>query len=301
MLGNPLSATEIGSIPVSKENLVDHIEFLTSLPEPRNYINIDSLNEAADYIDSVFTEYCDSVEVQKFLVNDVEYRNVVCSFGPENSERIIVGAHYDVCGNQPGADDNASAVAGLLEIARLLKPISPTLKNRIDLAAYSLEEPPFFRTKSMGSAIHAKHLKKTKVDVKVMICLESIGYFVDEPNSQQFPIGFLKWFYPTTGNFIGVVSNLKSHFIGRKIRDLMRDSSDIDVEQLTAPSLLSGVDFSDHLYFWKYGYKAVMITDSAFYRNPHYHEVTDTIDTLDFDKMAKVVKGVYSAITALSE
>jgi len=288
-------------MPVSKASLIAHVAFLTSLPQPRNYANVDSLTRSAEYIRSAFAENCDRVEVQDFPVNGVTYRNVICSLGPADSERIVVGAHYDVCGNQPGADDNASGVAGLLEIAKLLKQVSPGLKRRIDLAAYALEEPPFFRTKSMGSAIHAKRLKTAGADVRVMICLESIGYFSDEPDSQTFPIGFLKWFYPTTGNFIAVVSNLRSHAIGRDIRDLMKSGSGIEVQQLTAPSLLPGVDFSDHLYFWKHGYRAVMITDSAFYRNPHYHEATDTIDTLDFDRMAEVVKGVCSAIIALSD
>jgi len=153
----------------------------------------------------------------------------------------------------------------------------------------------------MGSAVHAKHLKEIEAEVKVMICLESIGYFTDDPKSQDYPIWFLKWFYPTAGNFIGVVSNFRSHFMGRKIRRLMVDNSGIKVQQLTAPSFLLGVDLSDHLNFWRNGYRAVMITDSAFYRNPNYHEATDTIDTLDFDRMAEVVKGAYSAIVSLSE
>jgi len=296
----PITTGEEDMVSISKDNLIAHVQSLTSLPAPRNYTNIDSLNEAARIIESSFSEHCDDIQTQRYLVHGVEYKNVICSYGPVDAERIVVGAHYDVCGDQPGADDNASGVAGLLEIARLLKARSPVLKTRIDLAAYSLEEPPFFRSEHMGSAVHARHLRETKAGVKVMICLESIGYFTDDPNSQSYPVWFLKWFYPRAGNFIGVVSNLKSHSIGRYIKGSMASNSDIDVQQLTAPSLLPGVDLSDHLSFWRNGFRAVMITDSAFYRNPNYHRSTDTIDTLDFDRMTEVVKGVYAAAIGLS-
>lgn len=287
------------NIEVNDNNLRRHVQKLTQTPLPRNYINIQSINLAADYIDSVFRNYSNNVTSETFIVEGEEYKNIICSFGPKDTPRIVIGAHYDVCEDQPGADDNASGIAGLLELARLFKTYVPQLKNRIDLVAFSLEEPPFFRTEFMGSAVHAKNLHDSGADVKIMICLEMIGYFVDNPKSQRFPLGFLSWFYPDTGNFIAVVSNIKSRSMGSAIKELMRLSTDIGVHQLTAPSFITGVDFSDHLNFWKYGFKAVMITDTAFFRNPNYHEDSDTIDTLDFSKMSEVVKGVYSAVIHL--
>lgn len=287
------------NIFVNRDQLIKHVKALTSTPLPRNYINQESLNLTADYIDSVFSSFNSDVYRQNFDVSGQTYSNIICSFGPHTCERIIVGAHYDVFENQPGADDNASGVAGLLELARLISFYKPKLNHRIDLVAFCLEEPPFFKTADMGSARHAGMLKENNIDVKAMICLEMIGYFDDADNSQSFPVGFLKWFYPTTGNFIAVVSNLKSRNLASRMSEKMQDRTDLAVKKLISPSLLPGVDFSDHLNYWKNGYDAVMITDTAFFRNPHYHRTTDTAETLNYLKMAEVVKGVYYSIISL--
>lgn len=282
-----------------RQNLITHVAFLSAQSPARNYANPASMEKAAVYIDLIFKEHSEHVQSQSFKVDDFEYRNIICSFGLEYEERIVIGAHYDVCGDQPGADDNASGVAGLLELARLLKENSPKLEYRIDLVAFALEEPPFFGTASMGSAVHAMSLAEAGVKLKVMICLEMIGYFSDKTNSQKFPLGFLKWFYPTVGNFISVVSNLRSHFIAKEIREILRQSSKIGVYQITAPRVLPGIGLSDHMNYWNQGYPAVMITDTAFYRNPHYHLDSDRPETLDFAKMAEVVNGIYYVIVKL--
>ncbi len=281
--------------------LYSHVEALTTTPLPRNYINIGSLNLAAEYIDSVFTSCSTRVEHQDFTVNGNQYRNIICSFGPVSNRRLVIGAHYDVCGDQPGADDNASAVAGLLELARLIANENPELNLQVDLVAYSLEEPPFFATTDMGSAHHARALVRDGVEVELMICLEMIGYFRDGKGSQSYPTGLLELFYPDRGNFIAVASNFGSHFKARKVRKAMERHTEIAVEQISAPRNLTGIDFSDHRNYWECGYDAVMITDTAFYRNPNYHQDSDTIDTLDFDRMAQVVKGVYFAVVKLAE
>lgn len=286
------------NIDVSKERLYETVKQLTSTPLPRNSFNLASLNTAADYIMNEMKKAGGRMEEQKYTVGGKEYRNIICSFGPEDGERIITGAHYDVCDNQPGADDNASGVAGLLELARLLSG-KKDLKYRIDLVAYTLEEPPYFRTEHMGSAVHAKYLHDNKIKVKAMISIEMIGYFSDEPKSQQYPLGILKWFYPTRGNYIAVVGKIGQGSIVRKVKKHMRSGSGIDVRSINAPAFVQGIDFSDHLNYWKYGYDAVMITDTSFYRNANYHENTDTIDTLDFTKMAEVVKGIYNALINL--
>lgn len=270
------------------------IEFLTSIRPFRNFRNIESLNIAAEYIKNQMLQFTDIVQEQEFLAYGNIYKNIIASINPEAEERIVIGAHYDVAGDTPGADDNASGVAGLLEILRLLS--EEKLKYRIDFAAYSLEEPPFFATRKMGSYIHAHSLYKQKTKIKVMLSLEMIGYFPDEKGSQHFPLPFFKLFYPDTGNFIGVVGKIGQGKITKKIRNLMREGSNIPVYSINAPVILPGVDFSDHRNFWHFGYQAVMITDTAFYRNPNYHRRTDTIGTLEFEKMYEVIKGISYAV-----
>jgi len=189
------------------------------------------------------------------------------------------------------AYSNASAIAGLLEVARFAKTHESELPYRVDFVAYTLEEPPFFRTTSMGSYIHAKSLHENSISVKGMICLEMIGYFTDQRKSQRYPLSIMRWFYPDTGDFIGVVSNYSSGSLAKQISQHLKATS-VGVETLKAPSFITGVDFSDHRNYWKFGYDAVMITDTAFYRSPNYHEHSDTIDTLDFGRMKEVVKGI---------
>jgi hypothetical protein len=191
-----------------------------------------------------------------------------------------------------GADDNASAIAGLLEIARLVKTHEKELPYRVDFVAYTLEEPPFFHTKNMGSYIHARFLSENKIPVKGMICLEMIGFYSDQKNSQRYPLSLMRLFYRNTGDFIGVISNYGSSSLTKQVSRNLRATS-IKVEKLKSPSFLTGVDFSDHRNYWEFGYDAVMITDTAFYRNPNYHEPSDTIDTLDFNRMKQVVKGIF--------
>lgn len=286
-------------IPVNKERLRADVQALTNIVPPRNYRNLASLNRAADYIQAEFRKLDCAVNVQNFTVEGREYKNIICSFGKRNAERIIVGAHYDVHGNTPGADDNGSGIAGLLELGRLIGEIKPPLRHRIDLVAYSLEEPPFFRTHHMGSYVHARSLSDGKVKVKAMICLESIGYFSDEPGSQSFPAFFLRWFYPDKGNFIVVVGKWGQGGLVRVVKSHMSRSSGIHVDSIVTAPMVPGIDLSDHLNYWKFGFDAVMVTDTAFYRNLHYHEPTDRIETLDFDRMVEVVKGLYRAILGL--
>jgi hypothetical protein len=275
------------------------VEFLTALQPARNYQNLVSLNKAADYIHAELAKLGVAVEEQRYRAEGHEYRNIIASFGPATAERIIVGAHYDVCGDQPGADDNASAVAGLLETARLLHAQAPTLKRRIDFVAFSLEEPPFFATEHMGSAVHAQALHAAKVPVRAMICYEMIGYFRDEPGSQRFPNPELAKLYPSIGNFITVVGRLGQEAFTQQVQTLMQAHSAIDVQRINLPATQSLASLSDHRNYWQHGYQAVMINDTSFLHNPHYHQATDTIDTLDFRRMGEVVNGVYGALLAL--
>ena len=274
-----------------------HLVTLTKSDRYRNHTDLEQLNAAAEYIRSVFSEYSKYVSFQEYQVNGKTYKNVICSFGMEHSKRIIVGAHYDVCGEQEGADDNASGVVGLMEIARQLK--GQKLNHRIDLVAYSLEEPPYFRTEHMGSYIHAKSLADNQVDVYGMIAVEMIGYFKDEKGSQSYPLGLLSVIYGSRGNYITLV---KKYGAGRFVRRFSRSfiaSKTIRTKKFTGPKILPGIDFSDHLNYWKFGYNAMMITDTAFYRNHNYHETSDTLETLDLYRMAKVIDGLVETLKEL--
>jgi len=225
------------------------------------------------------------------------YKNVICSFGTENKKRIIVGAHYDVCENQEGADDNATGVVGLLELSRQLK--TSKLNYRIDLVAYTLEEPPYFKTEFMGSYVHAKSLLDSNIDVYGMISVEMIGYFKDEKKSQSYPIGILSLFYGNKGNYITLVKKFNTGKFARKFSKNYISSKTIRTKKFTGPKSLPGIDFSDHLNYWKFGFSALMITDTSFYRNKNYHKKSDTMETLDIYRMSKVIDGLYKTLILL--
>jgi hypothetical protein len=286
-------------IPVDTERLRKDVEVLTAIVPSRNAMNVASLDKSAGYILEEFRKSGGRVEIQRLTQDGKEYKNVICSFGPEAGERIIVGAHYDVHGNQPGADDNASGVAGLLELSRLINSLKPGLNFRIDFVSYTLEENQRFKhpfARHYGSYIHAKSLTEAGIPVRAMISLEMIGYFSDLPHSQQYPLFFLRWYYPDRGNFIAVVGKWGQGSLVKKVTKLLSAQSEVPVESLTAMSLLPGVSFSDHESYWKFDYPSVMITDTSFYRNKNYHKSGDTAETLDYNKMAEVIKGLYWAI-----
>jgi hypothetical protein len=274
-----------------------YLEMLTTTNIYRNYEHPEQLNKTANMIESVFAKFADTVYTQEYKVEGKIYKNVICSFGTKNTKRIIVGAHYDVCGNQLGADDNASGVVGLLELARLLK--GQQLNYRIDLVAYTLEEPPFFRTEFMGSYVHAKSLVDEKADVYGMVSLEMIGYFKDEPHSQNYPIKGLSLLYGNKGNFITLVSKFWGGFFANEFCNTFESKARIETKRFKAPAFVTGVDFSDHLNYWKLGFNAIMITDTAFMRNPNYHQPTDMMETLDLDRMGKVIDAVFETLIHL--
>ena len=283
---------------VNPETLRTHVEVLSKRFVPRDDDHPENLRKAADYIATELRSTSSRVSDQEFTVGSTAYKNVIAEYGPESPDIIVVGAHYDTAGDQPGADDNASGVAGLLELGRLLSRVA--LRSKLVLVAYALEEPPHFRTENMGSAVHAKSLRKRGVSVKLMISLEMIGYFSDNENSQSFPIGLLRLFYPSRGNFILVVDKVFSNH-ARQVKKWMSAASDLPVYSINAPSIIPGVDFSDHLSFWNQGYPAVMVTDTSFYRNDAYHTRRDTADRLDYGKMAKVVNGIFAYVIEIDK
>jgi Zn-dependent M28 family amino/carboxypeptidase len=284
----------------NKDRLYADVAFLTSLTPARNYRNKVSLEKTYKYIQTELEAAGAVTELQNWQAEGGTYYNVVASYNTTETKRLVVGAHYDVCGEQPGADDNASAVAGLLETARLLFAEKPQLDYRIDLVAYCLEEPPFFGSHQMGSYVHAKSLYDSKADVIGMICYEMIGYFSDAPNSQPFPSLALAKRYPHVANFIIVVGIEEYTAFNNNVHRLMAAGAGIDVQVIHFPSGSGLAGLSDQRSYWAFGYPALMINDTAFVRNPHYHTKLDTIETLDFDKMTEVVSCAYRAVTNMA-
>ena len=297
---NPVGETNVaveGSADPAR--LERDVRALTGLGGFRCFERPEDLDRAAEWAKNSLLAGGLPVEEQSFGVGDRSFRYFVAHYGEAKGPVLVVGAHYDVCGEQPGADDNASGVAGLIEVARLLARHRPDVRHRIELALWPLEEPPNFRTPGMGSAIHANSLALSGADVRGMISLEMIGYFSDEPGSQSFPAPGMSLLYTCRGDGIVVVGISSSWWFTRRVKKRMAGATDLPVRSMNAPAFVPGVDFSDHLNFWGQGWKAVMITDTAFHRNPNYHEPTDTPETLDYARMAQVVTGVYAAITTL--
>ncbi len=286
--------------PVDVARLEAHVRMLSETFAPRDERHPENLDRVAAYLRQEFERANAAVvSEQPFESRGQTYRNVIASFGPRTNEMIVVGAHYDTAGALPGADDNASGVAGLIELAYLLGRTPPAA--RVELVAFALEEPPYFRSPSMGSAVHAASLKSQGFAVRAMLSLEMIGYFSDQPDSQQYPVSVLKAFYPTRGNFIAVVGKIDQGRVVRRVKQAMLEASPLPVYSINAPRSIPGVDFSDHLNYWDEGYAALMITDTAFYRNRHYHTSADTPDILDYRRMAMVVQGVYAAVLSLAK
>ncbi len=275
-----------------------HVDALTTRFQPRSAAHPDNLLRAATFLAESFQAIGAEVRTQDYLALGGTYRNVIASFGPDTPERIVVGAHYDASGDVPGADDDASGVAGLRELARLLAKAPPPV--RVELAAYTLEEPPGFATEAMGSVVHARSLDAAGVRVRLMMSLEMIGTFSDAPDSQSFPVGVAKGQYPSVGNFIAVVGRKGQGGMVAEIAAAMRVASAVPVQTIVAPRSTPGVDLSDHRSFWDLDDPAVMITDTAFFRNPRYHTPEDTPDTLDYRRMAEVVEGVHCVVQAVA-
>ncbi|MBF0432311.1 MAG: M28 family peptidase [Fibrobacteria bacterium] len=272
--------------------LYEHVRYLSELQPARSVRNPGSLLKAITYIESRFAESGVGSRRQSFRVEDSEYHNIVAVINPSQTPIIVLGAHYDVCNKTPGADDNASGVAGIIELAGVLHRYRDSIPYQVQLVAYANEEPPFFRSPWMGSYIHAKSLVDSGQKVEFMASLEMIGYFTEEPRSQDYPSFLLKPFYPSTGNFIAVISNYSSGSIRKKARNAIRRYASISCRSISAPGFVPGIDMSDHLSYWKHGIKAIMITDTSFFRNKNYHTLFDTIETLNFSKMKEVVKGI---------
>ena len=279
------------------ENLHRHVESLSVKIRERHLWKEDSLNKAEEYIGSALSSYGYATARQTYSCYGKSVSNLIAEKTGSDPGTIVVGAHYDTVPGTPGADDNASGLAGLLELARLHQAIQS--KKTVVFVAFVNEEPPCFGTYHMGSMVYANYLKKQRIPVEVMISLEMIGYFKEE-RIQRYPLPGMGFFYPKTGDYIGVVGNFRSsRYISFVKKGIIRHST-IRARSLTAPEFFGGINLSDNYSFWHHGYRAVMVTDTSFFRNMNYHLETDTIDTLNFDKMAEVVKGLHKTLLELS-
>lgn len=265
----------------------------------RIYSDRSGLDAVAAWIHGRFEACGARVQDQVYGVQGKAYRNVVADFGPTQGPLLLVGAHYDTCDAQPGADDNASGIAGLLALAKLLQEHPP--QHPVELVAYTLEEPPFFRSADMGSVRHAQALKATGREVRGALVLEMIGTFTDAPDSQDYPLPGLSLIYGSRGDYLAVVGEVGGARFTRKVKAAMRGACDLPIKSINAPSSIPGIDFSDHRSYWAVGLPAVMLTDTAFFRNPRYHTSTDTPDRLDYRRMAETVRAAYGVIEALSK
>jgi peptidase M28-like protein len=274
------------------QRLKEHVTFLTTNVK-RCAECTDDLDRAADYVAAAFRESGARVSMQEFDARGSHYRNVVAQFGPAPTSEyplMIVGAHYDAFCNAealPGADDNASGTAGLLELARLLgthKTHQPVM-----LVAYTTEEPPYFGSPQMGSAVHATSLNGTPV--AGMICLEMIGYYGAK---QRWPNWTYALLYPSRGDFIAVGGGWDDRKLVRAVKRGIRGAGGVHTVSFTGPR--TTLDASDQRNYWSEGWSAVLVTDTAFLRNPNYHTRGDTAETLDYTKMARVTEGVFNAV-----
>ena len=277
-----------------------HVEKLGQAIGERNLWHYAELEAAADYIEAQFRANGLEVEQQEYLARQQRVRNLVADIpGNELPEQILlVGAHYDSVSGSPGADDNGSGVAALLVLAGQLA--DKRSKRTLRLVAFANEEPPFFKSEQMGSRVYAEQQASRGEQIVGMICLETIGYYTQDRSSQNFPFPPMVVYYPDQGNFIAFVANFSSQRLLEKSLAAFRRSSNFPAEGLVAPGLLPGVDWSDHWSFWRAGYPAIMITDTAPYRYPYYHSRQDTPDKLSYPEFARVVEGVVAMVWDLA-
>lgn len=272
------------------------VSFLAGHIGHRSYEDPKRLEQAADHIAGRFAAAGYAAARQSFSFRGAVYHNIIAELRGSSSpgEILVVGAHYDTVRTTPGADDNASGVAGMLALAELLARSRPA--RTVRFVAFGFEEPPAYRSRHMGSYHYARSLKEQGEDVRGMICLEMIGFFCDDRGSQLYPLPLFKLAFPSRGNFIALVGNMRSRTFTEGIVASFRKATDLPVVRLNAPAVVLGIDFSDHWSFNKFGIPALMVTDTAFFRNRNYHAPTDLPDTLDYARMAKVVQGLKAAI-----
>lgn len=286
-------------IKLLEQNLRRHVQRLAEEIGERNLQHPEALHAAEDYINQVWQQQGYVVEKQAYREKNIQCANLeITHEGNEHADQIIlIGAHYDTVYGSPGANDNGSGVAALLELSRLFQAEPTNMSVRF--VAFVNEEPPFFFSGRQGSNIYAKAIRQRGDDIRLMLALETMGYYSSESHSQAYPTLF-KYFYPNTGNFISFVTNFGSRKVMLKLARAFRQVSDFPLQHVATFSFIPGVAWSDHLSFWRQNYKALMVTDTAFYRYPYYHSPNDTAEKLDYPRLAQVCYGLFAAVRMLA-
>lgn len=276
--------------------LYQHVHHLSVVIGSRSIYEYSKIKETEEYIVKTLEDLDLEFSKQEFSFMNKIFCNIIVSISGsgQTDDSFIIGAHYDTVSGTPGADDNGSGVAVLLELCRNFNNCKP--KKNLKLIFFVLEEPPAFRTNYMGSFVYAKQARLDNERIIGMISLEMVGFYSEKKGAQSFPFPFMNLLFSNVPNFIAIVGNIKSRGLVKRIKNSIKKGSPIAVESLSTFSFLPGINWSDHASFWKMGYTAVMITDTSFYRNPNYHRGSDTIETLDFIKMEELLKGLIQVV-----
>ena len=291
----PLSPDEV----TLREELRADVQKLAGEIGERNMWHYAQLNAAADFIENSFSRAGLRPRRDTYEIRGQACHNIDAEISGANPEIILIGAHYDSVFGSPGANDNGSGVAAMLALARRFA--GKTGKHTLRFVAFVNEEPPYFLSDEMGSFVYAGRCKARGDEIPVMISLETIGYFSDAPNSQTYPSPGLGIFYPKVGNFIGFVGNVRSRSLLRRVIAAFRKHAKIPSEGAALPAFIPGVSWSDQWSFWRNGYPAIMVTDTAPFRYPYYHSADDTPDKLDYDRFTLVVSGMEKVIEDLDK
>lgn len=286
-------------IETTRERLEEHLQVLTVDIGERSVLSPENLQRTKEYITSFYKDIGIPVHLEPYDYHDLSVVNVVAdvSFRANPAHRYIIGAHYDSVAGTVGADDNASAIAVQLETARNLKALlgSEALDLAVKFVSFALEEPPVYGTRYMGSRVYAAKARAEGERIDGMICLEMVGYACHEPGCQRYPFPLMFFGYPRAGNYVGIVGNFKSGGLMKSLFKQFKKNRALPVVKLSVPFngwILPAVRLSDHASFWDQGFKAVMVTDTAFFRNPYYHTAADTMEKLDYRFMAELVQSL---------
>ncbi len=265
-----------------------HVDFLASAPRNRAD-NPEHEAATLDYIEQQLRGYGFAPQRFPVATADGEFSNIIVRIEGDTTpdEVVVLGAHWDTRGPTPGADDNASGVAALLELSKWIAQSKPPGRT-LEIAFWANEEPPYFRTDAMGSLVHARRLRAENANVVWMLSLEMLGYYDPARGAQRYPT-VISLFYPSHGAFVAFVGSMWHRGATTTPVSVMREKSDFPTYGFAGPPDMSGIGFSDHWSFWQAGYPATMVTDTSYYRTPHYHQFSDTPDTLDWDRYPRVV------------
>jgi hypothetical protein len=282
-----------------QQSLRRTVETLAGKVGIRNVQHARALTEAAQFIETELAIGGLVVDRQTFTTDGVSTSNLIVTIagGSAAREIVVVGAHYDTAMPTPGADDNASGVAAVLELARLAARRRPARTLRF--VFFTNEEPPYFQTEKMGSLVYARACRARGDHITAALSIESVGVFSDAPDSQHYPWPF-SWFYPSTGNFLAFIGDPASSELTRRATVAFRQHATLGSEAAVLPDSIDGIGWSDHWAFWQMGYPAIMVTDTAVFRNTSYHEPTDTPEKLDYVRLARAVRGIDAVVVDLT-